>query len=88
MIGYDLDLSSLSNVKLFAEKIDRVDILLNNAGIIEKSFLVTADGIENIFGTNHSEYRIFFIPARSISFSLVYFSWTFLLKKISITSSH
>jgi hypothetical protein len=54
VIGYDLDLSSLANVKLFAEKIDRADILLNNAGVVEKSFLLTVDGIESDFGINHS----------------------------------
>jgi NADPH:quinone reductase-like Zn-dependent oxidoreductase len=54
VIGYDLDLSSLANVKGFARKIDRVDILLNNAGIIESSFSLTTDGIESTFGTNHS----------------------------------
>jgi NADPH:quinone reductase-like Zn-dependent oxidoreductase len=54
VIGYDLDLSSLANVKLFAEKIDRVDILLNNAGAVQEIFSVTTDGIEKQFGTNHS----------------------------------
>ena len=54
VIGYDLDLSSLVNVKEFADKIDRVDILLNNAGSIQKSFSLTTDGIETIFGINHS----------------------------------
>jgi NADPH:quinone reductase-like Zn-dependent oxidoreductase len=54
VIGYDLDLSSLDNVKTFAKKIDRVDILLNNAGTIETSFKLTIDGIETVFGTNHS----------------------------------
>jgi protochlorophyllide reductase len=42
-------------VKLFAEKIDRVDILLNNAGAIQETYSVTTDGIEKQFGTNHSE---------------------------------
>jgi NADPH:quinone reductase-like Zn-dependent oxidoreductase len=54
VIGYDLDLSSLANVKEFAGKIDRVDILLNNAGILYSSFSLTTDGIESTFGTNHS----------------------------------
>ncbi len=54
VIGYDLDLSNLANVKLFAEKIDRVDILLNNAGAIQETYSVTTDGIEKQFGTNHS----------------------------------
>jgi len=53
VIGYDLDLSSLANVKQFAEKIDRVDILLNNAGAVQQTYSVTADGIEKQFGTNH-----------------------------------
>jgi hypothetical protein len=55
VIGYDLDLSNLANVKIFAEKIDRVDILLNNAGALQESFSVTTDGIEKQFGTNHSK---------------------------------
>ncbi|CAF2546074.1 unnamed protein product [Rotaria sp. Silwood2] len=53
VIGYDLDLSSLANVKRFAEKIERVDILLNNAGALQKTYSVTVDGIEKQFGTNH-----------------------------------
>ncbi|CAF3458974.1 unnamed protein product [Rotaria sp. Silwood1] len=53
VIGYDLDLSSLANVKKFAEKIECVDILLNNAGAIQTTYSVTADGIETQFGTNH-----------------------------------
>jgi FlaA1/EpsC-like NDP-sugar epimerase len=54
VLGYDLDLSSLANVKLFAEKIDRVDILLNNGGAVQETFSVTVDEIEQQFGTNHS----------------------------------
>jgi NADP-dependent 3-hydroxy acid dehydrogenase YdfG len=38
VIGYDLDLSSLANVKEFVAKIDRVDILLNNVGTIQGLF--------------------------------------------------
>ncbi|CAF1287605.1 unnamed protein product [Rotaria sordida] len=53
VIGYDLDLSSLTNVKKFAEKIECVDILLNNAGGIQNTYSVTVDGIEKQFGTNH-----------------------------------
>jgi NADPH:quinone reductase-like Zn-dependent oxidoreductase len=55
VIGYDLDLSSLANVKEFAGKIDRVDILLNNAGIEQQIYSETVDGIEKQFGTNHSQ---------------------------------
>jgi NAD(P)-dependent dehydrogenase (short-subunit alcohol dehydrogenase family) len=41
-------------VKEFAGKIDRVDILLNNAGFEQQIYLETVDGIERQFGTNHS----------------------------------
>lgn len=53
VIGHDLDLSSLKNVKDFAEKIDRVDILISNAGGLQSSFKATLDGIETQFETNH-----------------------------------
>lgn len=52
--GYDLDLSSLASVKKFAEKIERVNILVNNAGMMTSTYSVTADGIEKQFGTNYS----------------------------------
>jgi len=54
VIGYDLDLCNLANVKKFTEKIDRVDILLNNAGAVQKAYSITTDGIEKQFATNHS----------------------------------
>ena len=53
VIGHDLDLSSLANVKSFAKKINRVDILLNNAGALHPTFCLTVDGIEKQFATNH-----------------------------------
>ena len=57
VIGYDLDLSSFEKIRNFAAKIDRVDILINNAGGLQESFLLTSDGIEKQFGTNHSRLR-------------------------------
>jgi protochlorophyllide reductase len=52
-----LDLGSLKSVKTFAEafnaKYDRLDILMNNAGIMTPPFGKTADGFETQFGTNH-----------------------------------
>jgi NADPH:quinone reductase-like Zn-dependent oxidoreductase len=54
VIGYDLDLSSLVNVKQFTENIDRIDILLNNAGTEHETYSETIDGIEKQFATNHS----------------------------------
>ncbi|UJR11019.1 hypothetical protein I4U23_015204 [Adineta vaga] len=53
VIGYHLDLSDLSSVKSFAEKIDKVDILINNAGVAKKQKEFTKDGLESTFGTNH-----------------------------------
>jgi NAD(P)-dependent dehydrogenase (short-subunit alcohol dehydrogenase family) len=57
IIGYDLDLSNLSTVKHFADKIleheQKVDILLNNAGTAHSSHSLTSDGLEIEFGTNH-----------------------------------
>lgn len=54
VIGYDLDLSCLASIKKFAEKIERVDILLNNAGVVKSTYSVTSDGFEQQFGTNYS----------------------------------
>ncbi len=57
IIGYDLDLSKLSVVKNFAEKIleheQHVNILLNNAGTAHTLHSLTSDGLEMEFGTNH-----------------------------------
>ena len=59
VIGYHLDLSDLSSVKTFAEKIDRADVLINNAGVLKKNKDLTKDGIESTFGTNHSKFFLF-----------------------------
>jgi len=57
VIGEDLDLSNLSNVKKFADRIlnteQHVEILLNNAGISQTTYALTIDGLEMDFGTNH-----------------------------------
>ncbi|CAF1608435.1 unnamed protein product, partial [Didymodactylos carnosus] len=53
VIGYHLDLSDLSSIKAFAEKIDKVDILINNAGVSKQKKELTKDGLECTFGTNH-----------------------------------
>jgi NAD(P)-dependent dehydrogenase (short-subunit alcohol dehydrogenase family) len=52
-----LDLGSLKSVRAFAEifnaHYDRLDILMNNAGIMIPPYGKTADGFESQFGTNH-----------------------------------
>ena len=52
-----LDLSSLKSVRQFAEafkaKYDRLDVLVNNAGIMGVPYATTADGFESQLGTNH-----------------------------------
>lgn len=53
----EMDLSSLTSVKLFAngvlENYDRLDVLINNAGIMACPFDKTQDGYEIQMGTNH-----------------------------------
>ena len=52
-----LDLASLESIQQFVEafkaKYDRLDVLLNNAGIMMVPYGKTEDGFEHQFGTNH-----------------------------------
>jgi NAD(P)-dependent dehydrogenase (short-subunit alcohol dehydrogenase family) len=52
-----LDLCDLASVRRFADEFashyDRLDILINNAGIMATPFGKTVDGFESQFGTNH-----------------------------------
>jgi NAD(P)-dependent dehydrogenase (short-subunit alcohol dehydrogenase family) len=53
----DLDLASLASVRAAAERFlrahDRLDLLINNAGVMATPFGRTADGFEMQLGTNH-----------------------------------
>lgn len=52
-----LDVSSLASVEAFSqsltERVDRLDVLLNNAGVMATPPSLTADGVEHQWATNH-----------------------------------
>ncbi len=50
-----LDLASLDSVRAFAERCphERLDLLINNAGVMAPPYTKTADGFELQLGTNH-----------------------------------
>lgn len=48
-----LDLADLTSVREFADSIESVDVLINNAGVMALPQGRTADGFETQFGTNH-----------------------------------
>jgi NAD(P)-dependent dehydrogenase (short-subunit alcohol dehydrogenase family) len=48
-----LDLQDLASVRQFADGVDAVDVLVNNAGVMAVPQAVTADGFETQIGTNH-----------------------------------
>jgi NAD(P)-dependent dehydrogenase (short-subunit alcohol dehydrogenase family) len=48
-----LELQDLSSVRRFADNINKVDVLVNNAGIMATKRGVTVDGFEGQIGTNH-----------------------------------
>lgn len=49
----ELDLQDLSSVHRFADGVDTVDVLINNAGIMAAPYALTVDGFESQIGTNH-----------------------------------
>ena len=57
IVVMELDLMEFASIKKFAnsfkEKYDKLDILLNNAGIMTTPYFLTKDGLEAQNGTNH-----------------------------------
>lgn len=55
--GFASDFGSLKDVSVLAEKInekyERIDILINNAGVFQKERELTVDGFEKTFQVNH-----------------------------------
>lgn len=54
----EIDLADLASVRKAAAEVrertgDKLDVLMNNAGVMGSSFQTTADGFELQFGTNH-----------------------------------
>jgi NAD(P)-dependent dehydrogenase (short-subunit alcohol dehydrogenase family) len=48
-----LDLADLASVRAFANSVESVDVLVNNAGVMGLPLSRTADGFEAHMGTNH-----------------------------------
>lgn len=48
-----LDLADLSSVRAFADSVESVDVLVNNAGVLGLPLTRTSDGFEAHIGTNH-----------------------------------
>ena len=57
VVYYNLDLASLDSIRRFSQRVlkeeARVDILINNAGIMRCPYWKTEDGYEMQFGVNH-----------------------------------
>jgi NAD(P)-dependent dehydrogenase (short-subunit alcohol dehydrogenase family) len=49
----ELDLADLTSVRKFADSVESVDVLINNAGVLGLPLIRTADGFEAHMGTNH-----------------------------------
>jgi NAD(P)-dependent dehydrogenase (short-subunit alcohol dehydrogenase family) len=49
----ELNLADLASVRKFADTVDHVDVLVNNAGVLGLPLTRTADGFEAHMGTNH-----------------------------------
>ena len=63
LVIYKCDLSSLASVRKCAEEInakeERIDVLLNNAGVMTCPHFKAEDGFEMQIGTNHFGHFLF-----------------------------
>lgn len=100
-----VDVSDLSSVKRFAEEFkkthDRLDLLINNAGVMGGAYAKTVDGYERQFATNHLGHfaltaQLFDVvkestPARIVNVSSMVHRnafWTFNEDEAMVTSAH
>jgi NAD(P)-dependent dehydrogenase (short-subunit alcohol dehydrogenase family) len=84
-----LDLASFASIRAFAawflDRFDRLDVLVNNAGLIVDSRQETAEGFETMFGVNHlghflltdllRERLVASAPARVVVISSIAHRW-------------
>jgi len=72
-----LDLADLQSVRKFAEimnsKLNRLDLLINNAGIMMCPYWKTKDNFEMQFGTNHLGKKMFFFSEIKNDFKCNFF---------------
>ncbi|KAJ8010818.1 hypothetical protein DPEC_G00079080 [Dallia pectoralis] len=90
IVVHKLDLSDTESIREFAERIyteeKRVDILINNAGVMMCPYSKTKDGFEMQFGVNHlGHFLLTYLlldlmkrsaPARIVNVSSVAHTWT------------
>ncbi len=57
---HEADLSSQASIRAVAAALlatyPRIDVLVNNAGVVQLGYTTTVDGIETVFATNHLGY--------------------------------